>query len=75
MRRFGAVSGPLDAIKQSTDEPVIVRLRDGREFRGELDSCDNHMNLVLNNAKEVEGDEGPRETMIIRGDNIVYVSP
>lgn len=66
--------GPLDILQESYGEPVIVRLRGGREFSGELDSCDSHMNLVLKNAREVGEDERDG-SLVIRGDNIVYVSP
>lgn len=68
------MSGPLDALKQKDGQPVIVRLRGGREFRGELESCDSHMNLVLKNAAEI-GSDGDKDTIVIRGDNIVYISP
>lgn len=68
------MSGPLDLLGERIGEPVIVRLRGGREFRGELDSCDSHMNVVLRNAGELDGSNG-KDTLLIRGDNIVYISP
>jgi len=68
------VSGPLDDLKEKAGQPVIVRLRGGREFRGELESCDSHMNLVLKNASEV-GEQSEKGSLMIRGDNIVYISP
>lgn len=68
------MSGPLDALREKDGEPVIVRIRGGREFRGELESCDSHMNLVLKNAEEI-GNSGGKDTMVIRGDNVVYISP
>ena len=38
---------------------------------------DQHMNLVLNDAEELEKGEIMRRlgTVLIRGDNIVYISP
>ncbi|VUT28171.1 MAG: Putative snRNP Sm-like protein [Candidatus Syntrophoarchaeum sp. GoM_oil] len=68
---------PLDILNESLTSPVIVRIRGGREIRGELQGYDLHMNLVLDNAQEtLEGDE-TRElgTVILRGDNVVYISP
>lgn len=66
--------GPLDVLKEKSGQPLIVRLRGGREFRGELESCDSHMNLVLKNAEEIDGDN-EKSTLVIRGDNVVYLSP
>ncbi|MHC1566221.1 MAG: LSm family protein [Candidatus Syntropharchaeia archaeon] len=68
---------PLDILNASLNSPVIVRLRGGREFRGELQGYDIHMNLVLDNAEELENSEVVRKlgTVVVRGDNIVYISP
>jgi len=38
---------PLDILNESLNGPVIVKLKDGRVFRGELQGYDIHMNLVL----------------------------
>jgi len=68
---------PLDILNESLNAPVIVRLKGKREFRGELLGYDVHMNLVLNNAEELRDNEVIRKlgTVIVRGDNVVYVSP
>ncbi|UZE92696.1 MAG: small nuclear ribonucleoprotein [Methanosarcinales archaeon] len=68
---------PLDILNESLNAPVIVRLKGKREFRGELFGYDVHMNLVLNNAEELRDNEVIRKlgTVIVRGDNVVYVSP
>ncbi|MBI4393941.1 MAG: small nuclear ribonucleoprotein [Euryarchaeota archaeon] len=73
---------PLDVLHGSLNGRVIVHLRGNREYRGTLDGYDHpHMNLVLKNVEEVEKTGTPeekttkRETVIIRGDNIIYISP
>ncbi|MFP4655683.1 MAG: LSm family protein [Methanohalobium sp.] len=68
---------PLDILNNALNTPVIVRLRGSREFRGELLGYDVHMNLVLNNAEELNEGEIVRKlgSVVIRGDNVVYVSP
>jgi small nuclear ribonucleoprotein len=56
----------------------MVELRSGRGYHGMLDGYDvPHMNLVLKNADEMlEGQTVAKHNMIIvRGDNIIYVSP
>ncbi len=59
------------------NSPVIVELKAGREFRGTLDGFDPHMNLVLKNAEELVNREsvGRVELAVVRGDNVVYISP
>jgi small nuclear ribonucleoprotein len=67
---------PLDILNNSLNTPVIVRLKGAREFRGNLQGYDVHMNLVLEEAEELrEGEIRKLGTVIIRGDNVVYVSP
>ena len=68
---------PLDVLNESLTSPVIVRVRGGREIRGELQGYDLHMNLVLDNAQETFEGEETRQlgTVILRGDNVVYISP
>lgn len=67
---------PLDILNNALNTPVIVRLKGAREFRGNLQGYDVHMNLVLEEAEELkEGESRKLGTVIIRGDNIVYVSP
>ncbi|OFV65728.1 MAG: Like-Sm ribonucleoprotein, eukaryotic and archaea-type, core [Candidatus Syntrophoarchaeum butanivorans] len=54
-----------------------MRIRGGREIRGELQGYDLHMNLVLDNAEEMvsDGENIPLGTVVLRGDNVVYISP
>ena len=68
---------PLDILKQAIGKNVIVVLKGKREYRGVLDGYDPHMNLVLKNAEElVSGDSvGRTATIIVRGDNVIYISP
>jgi small nuclear ribonucleoprotein len=67
---------PLDILNNALNTPVIVRLKGAREFRGNLQGYDVHMNLVLEEAEELkEGEARKLGTVIIRGDNVVYLSP
>lgn len=73
---------PLDVLNASLNTRVIVHLRGKREYRGTLDGYDHpHMNLVLKQVEEVlnvgTADEATtsKDMVIIRGDNIIYISP
>lgn len=68
---------PLDILNNALNTSVIVRLKAAREFRGTLQGYDVHMNLVLEDAEELKDGESVRKigSVVIRGDNVVYVSP
>jgi len=68
---------PLDILNKALKTSVIVRIKGGREFRGILNGYDVHMNLVLQNAEEIEGGEVTKKlgSVVIRGDTVVFVSP
>ncbi|MEY7852013.1 LSM domain-containing protein [Natrarchaeobius sp. A-rgal3] len=71
---------PLDVLEASLGERVTVRLKSGDEYVGDLAGYDQHMNLVLEDvaipAEESSSDEEPIEdTTIIRGDNVVSITP
>jgi len=68
---------PLDILDQVLNrQPVIISLKGGREIRGILQGYDVHMNLVLDKAEEeVDGVTQKLGTLIVRGDNVIYITP
>ncbi|MCQ5337651.1 MAG: LSm family protein [Candidatus Methanomethylicia archaeon] len=67
-----------ELLSQSLGSIVLVKLKGGREIRGLIKSFDQHLNLVLENAEELIGEnKEPRKlgTVIVRGDNVVLISP
>jgi small nuclear ribonucleoprotein len=68
---------PLEILDQVLNgQPVIISLKGGREIRGVLQGYDVHLNLVLDRAEEeIEGTVEKRGTLIVRGDNVIYISP
>lgn len=68
---------PLSVLSQNINHQVIVELRAGKEYRGKLDGFDPHMNIVLKSAEERMGEEVLRkfDVAILRGDNVIYISP
>ncbi len=71
---------PLDVLEASLGDRVTVRLKSGDEYVGELAGYDQHMNLVLEEVT-IPDDGGIDEelpiedTTIIRGDNVVSITP
>ena len=68
---------PLDLLTKFRDSTVFVQLRGTREYKGTLRGYDVHMNLVLDDTKEIEDNKTIRilGRTIIRGDNVVFISP
>jgi small nuclear ribonucleoprotein len=68
---------PLAVLNKAINQQVIVELKGKRGYRGILDGYDPHMNLVLKNAEETLDSEvkGKVDSIIVRGDNVIYISP
>ncbi len=54
-----------------------MQLKSGKQFVGTLVAFDIHINVVLENAKEIENGEQTRSygLTFLRGDTIVFISP
>lgn len=72
-----AIERPFDLLNNSMHKSVLVRLKGTRHLRGKLMAFDQHMNLVMDETEELEADEVKSKigTVIVRGDNILYISP
>lgn len=70
-------SRPLDALNKARDKRVIVELKNGKQFIGNLKAFDIHINVVLENAEERANNELKRQlgVVFIRGDTIIFISP
>lgn len=78
---MGVMSGrPLDVLEATLGESVTVRLKDGATYLGELGGYDQHLNVVLEPAAvesspPTDGSETVESTTIIRGDNVISITP
>ena len=71
------IERPLDLLNQARGKEIIVQLKTGKQLVGTLLAFDIHINVVLDNAKEVENGEQTRSygLAFLRGDTIIFISP
>ena len=71
------IERPLDLLNSAKGKEILVQLKSGKEFVGTLLAFDIHINVVLDNAKEVENSEQTTSygLTFLRGDTIVFISP
>ena len=66
----------IKLLKRSLNKPVIVKVKGGRLIRGILVGYDEHLNLLLKDAEWVyKEDSDPIGSILLRGDNVVLISP
>ena len=71
------IERPLDLLNVSKGKEVLVQLKGEKQFVGKLMAFDIHINVVLDNAKEMQ--DGVLKKNIgltfLRGDTIIFISP
>jgi small nuclear ribonucleoprotein len=67
----------IEVLKTSVGKVVLIKLKGGKVIRGSLQGFDQHMNLSLEAAEEIvtDGKSTSLGTLIVRGDNIIMISP
>ncbi|MDD5700222.1 MAG: hypothetical protein PHH00_03475 [Candidatus Nanoarchaeia archaeon] len=71
------IERPLDLLNNSKGKEVLVQLKGEKQIVGTLLAFDIHINLVLDNIKEIENGEIKRNLGLgfLRGDTIIFISP
>jgi len=71
------IERPLDLLNNSRGKEILVQLKNDRQMAGTLLAFDIHINIVLDNAKEVLNGETKRNIGLtfLRGDTIIFISP
>lgn len=67
----------MEVLERSLGKTVLVKLRGGQVLRGVLEGFDQHVNLVIRDAESVfnSGKAEKIGRIILRGDNVVMISP
>jgi small nuclear ribonucleoprotein D2 len=80
-------STPFYSLSESikNNRPLIIFLRNNRKLIGYLRAYDRHMNLILENVKEIQSKETSSKTrnfneryfskLVLRGDSVVIILP
>ncbi len=67
---------PIDVLNNTKGKRVLIKLKKGTEISGILQAMDLHLNMWLENAEQISDEKNIKlGTLLVRGDNIIYVSP
>ena len=75
------VNEPMDLLQISLGAPILVKLRHGRQLTGKLVAYDEHLNLMLSDARETVKENSVTvavkelQIVYVRGDLVIMVSP
>ena len=69
---------PLDVLGTSENKKIIILVKNKDKITGTLKAFDSHLNVWLDDANVASADGQTSEklgTVLVRGDNIVLLSP
>ncbi len=72
-----SVDMSVKVLDESINQIVLIKLKGGKTIRGNLLGFDQHMNLLLDSSEEIpiDGNSKSLGTIVVRGDNVVMISP
>ena len=71
------LKNPLSILQNAQNSIILLRLKDGTEYRGLLKEIDAYMNMILEDAVEImDGSPVAKYNEIfIRGNNLLFIKP
>ena len=71
------IERPLDLLNNAKGKEVLIQLKGEKQFVGTLLAFDMHINIALDNAKEMQNGELKKNIGLtfLRGDTIIFISP
>ncbi len=67
---------PIDVLNNAKGKRVLIKLKKGGTIAGILQAMDLHLNMWLESAEQISEENSEKlGTILVRGDNILYVSP
>lgn len=73
----GKSKNPLHILQNAQNSQILLRLKDGTEYKGFLKEIDAYMNMILEDATEImDGSPVAKYNEIfIRGNNLLFIKP
>ncbi|MHA1294759.1 MAG: LSM domain-containing protein [Promethearchaeota archaeon] len=68
---------PLTILQNAQNSQILLRLKDGTEYKGLLKEIDTYMNMIMEDATEIM-DGSPiakYNEIFIRGNNLLFIKP
>ena len=67
----------VKVLDESINKNVLIKLKGGKTITGTLQGFDQHMNLLIDQSEEIpsEGESKSLGSIVVRGDNVVMISP
>jgi len=77
LKMVNGIERPLDLLNVSKGKEILIQLKGDKQVVGTLLAFDIHINVVLDNTKELVNNETKRNIGLtfIRGDTIVFIAP
>lgn len=68
---------PLSILQAAQNSQILLRLKDGTEYKGLLKEIDAYMNMIMEDATEImDGSPVAKYNEIfIRGNNLLFIKP
>ncbi|MHA2390776.1 MAG: LSM domain-containing protein [Promethearchaeota archaeon] len=68
---------PLAILQNAQGSIILLRLKDGTEYRGLLKEIDAYMNMILEDATEMieNSPVAKYNEIFIRGNNLLFIKP
>ena len=65
---------PIKALTKAKGKIILVKLKNGIEYKGRLEQSDNFMNLILEDVEESTEDTVIKyPKAFVKGNNLIYV--
>ncbi len=68
---------PLAILQNAQGSIILLRLKDGTEYKGLLKEIDAYMNMILEDATEIleNSPVAKYNEIFIRGNNLLFIKP
>ena len=67
---------PTKVLENALNRDILLVLKDNRTLEGRLVGYDEYMNLVMEDTEETKDEQVRRlGTVVLRGNNVVTISP